>query len=192
MTEMDNAHLSAWLHCLTTSVDLVNDMDAEEKENLSVLLDLPPSLGGAGLQSLNVAADEEYMGSFVGIAAELISFCKSMELPVYIRLAEALEGTKDLGATAGCATITGVQETYGRLERLREPLTDEESKTVTELVRESRLVEVPGAFDSERLDPIPEPLTLTEPRLLMDYTTAPCKHECGIYKKIRHAKQAGP
>ncbi len=39
-------------------------------------------------------------------------------------------------------------------------------------------------------DPVPEPLTPPEPRLLSDYTTAPYKHECGIYKQIRHAKQA--
>jgi hypothetical protein len=51
-------------------------------------------------------------------------------------------------------------------------------------------VEVPGAYDPERPDPAPEPINLPEPRHLSDYTTAPCKHECGIYKQIRHAKQA--
>jgi len=52
-------------------------------------------------------------------------------------------------------------------------------------------VEVPGAYDPDiRPDPTPEPITLPEPRLLNDYITAPCKHECGIYKQIRHAMQA--
>ena len=47
-------------------------------------------------------------------------------------------------------------------------------KTATEMVKGSRLVEGPGAYDPERPDPAPEPVTLPEPRLLNDYTTAPC------------------
>jgi hypothetical protein len=190
MAEMDNAHLSAWLHCLATSEDLNNDLDAAGKANLSELLDLPPSFGGTGLQSLDAAADEEYMRSFAGIAATLISFCRNTKLPVYIRIAEALEGTEDLDAAAGCATITGVKETHERLGWLRDPLTEDESKTTTELVKGNRLVEVPGAYDPERPDPVPEPLTLPEPRLLSDYTTTSCNRECGIYKQIQHAKRA--
>jgi len=45
---MDGAHLSAWLHCLTASDDLENDMSAESREGLSVLLDFPASYGGEG------------------------------------------------------------------------------------------------------------------------------------------------
>ena len=134
--------------------------------------------------------DEEYIGSFAGIAAALISFRMNTELPVYTRIAEALEGTEDVDVSEECATITGVKEIYGRLGWLRDPLTEDESKTATELVKGSRLVEVPGAYDPEKQDPIPEPLTLPEPRLIHDYTTAPCKHECGIYKKIKDGKQA--
>jgi len=48
MDDMDGAHLSAWLHCLTASDDLGNDMGEERKESLSELLDLPASYGGAG------------------------------------------------------------------------------------------------------------------------------------------------
>jgi len=189
---MDGAHLSAWLHCLTTSEDLENDLDAAGKGNLSELLDFPPSYGGGrgGLQSLVVAADEEYMGSFVGIAAALISLCRNTELPVYIRIAEALEETEDMDAATGCATIKGMKEAYKRMGWLRYPLSEDESKTATELVKGSRPVEMPGAYDPERPDPALEPITLPEPRLLSDYTTAPCKHDCGIYKQIRHAKQA--
>ena len=55
---MDIAHLSARLHCLTTSEDLNNDLDAAGKANISELLDLSPSFGGAGIQSMDAAADE--------------------------------------------------------------------------------------------------------------------------------------
>ena len=58
----------------TATDDPENDLSAESRESLSVLLDLPASYGGAGLQSMALAADEEFMGSFAGIAAALITF----------------------------------------------------------------------------------------------------------------------
>ena len=120
---MDGAHLSAWLHCLTASRDLENDLGMEKKAGLSYLLDLPESYGGAGLQSLALAANEEFMGSFAGIAAALISFCRNTELPAYIRIAEALEGTEGEGAVESeCASVKGVKEAFERMEWLREPL----------------------------------------------------------------------
>ena len=89
MTEMDEAHLAAWLHCLHASDVLEKDMGSQGRKSLLKLLDLPASYGGAGLQSLEADADEELLGSFAEIAAALISFCKNTELPVYIRIAEA-------------------------------------------------------------------------------------------------------
>ena len=91
MTEMDGARLSAWLHCPKVSEDLETGLGPEERGNLSELLDLPASYGGAGLQSLEASADDEFLGSFAGIATTLISFCRNTELDVNIRIAEALE-----------------------------------------------------------------------------------------------------
>ncbi len=48
------------------------------------------------MQSLDRSSDEELLGSFAGISASLISFCRSTELPVYIAIAEALESTDDI------------------------------------------------------------------------------------------------
>jgi len=59
------------------------------------LLDLPPAYGGIGLRSLERAADEDLMGSFAGISASLIAFCRKTELPVYIAIADALESMGD-------------------------------------------------------------------------------------------------
>ena len=58
MREMDGAHLSAWLHCLTASEELELALGPEGRSQLSDLLDLPPSYGGAGLQSLEDSADK--------------------------------------------------------------------------------------------------------------------------------------
>ena len=107
MAEMDGAHLSVWLHCLTDSEDLENDLGAEGRGSLSELLDLRASYGGAGLESPVSAADEEFLGSFAGIAANFISLSRSTELPVYIRIVKALERTEDMEADTGCATVEG-------------------------------------------------------------------------------------
>ncbi len=77
-----------------------------------------------------------------------------------------------------------------RTEALREPLSEEETTIATDLIRGARLVEVPGGFDPDRRDSVPEPITLPEPRLLGDFITAPCKHECSIIKQVRRAKKA--
>ena len=59
-------------------------------------LDLPPSYGGAGLNSLCHSNDEELLGSFAAIVASLISFCRKTELHVYMGIAEALEAMGDV------------------------------------------------------------------------------------------------
>ena len=96
MREMDDAHVSTWLHCLTSSTDLEHAIGPDARDQLSGLLDLPPAFGGICLQSLERSADEELLGSFAGISASLISFCRSTERPVYIAIAEALESMDDI------------------------------------------------------------------------------------------------
>jgi len=54
---------------------------------------------------------------------------------------------------------------------------EEESRTTTEMFKGIRLVEVPGAYDPERPDLAPEPITLPELRPIGDYITAPCRLE---------------
>jgi hypothetical protein len=178
------------LHCLIASEDLELTLGAAGRSQLSDILDLPPSYGGAGLQSLEDSADEEFLGSFAAIAAALISFCRKTELRVYIRIAEALESLDDPESEGACPTLRGVQEVMLRTETLREPLTTEETASATDLVRGTRTVEVPGRFDPDKPDPAPEPITLPEPRLVSDFVTAPCRHECSILKQVRHVKKA--
>ena len=95
MREMDTALVSTWLECLTSSNDLEHSLGPSEWDSLTDWLDLPPSYGGSGLHSLSRSADEELLGSFAGIAASLIAFCRKTELPVYISIAQALEALDD-------------------------------------------------------------------------------------------------
>ena len=74
MREMDDAHVSTWLHCLTASTDLESALGPLARDQLTGMLDLPPAFGGIGLQSLERSADEELLGSFATISSSLISF----------------------------------------------------------------------------------------------------------------------
>jgi len=55
-------------------------LPAPERAHLAASLDLPPQFGGVGLQSLIRAADEELLGSWAAVTADLITFCKSKGL----------------------------------------------------------------------------------------------------------------
>jgi len=50
--EIDTAHVSTWLHCLFSSPDLEHSLNPNELNGLTDWLDLPPSYGGSGLNSL--------------------------------------------------------------------------------------------------------------------------------------------
>ena len=140
MTKMDGAHLSAWLQCLTASDDLEQPLGPEGREGLSALLDLPASYGEAGLHSLEVSADEELLGSFAGIAATLIAFCRKTKLPIYIKIVEAVEMLQDPAVGQCCMSMEGVKDASERMDEMREPLNDAETEAATELVRGSRFV----------------------------------------------------
>ena len=100
------------------------------------------------------------MGSLAGIAASLIAFCKKPELPVYIRIAEALETLEDPVACQCCPSMEGVKDASEMMDTMREPLSEVETEVATELMRGSRLVEVPGVYNLEKPDPTPEPITI--------------------------------
>jgi len=95
LLEMDSANVATWLHCLTSSTVLETAMDDSNMDILTDWLDLPPSYGGVGLNSICRSADEEHFGSFATIAASLISFCRKTELHVYVGIAEALKAMGD-------------------------------------------------------------------------------------------------
>jgi hypothetical protein len=78
--------------------------------------------------------------------------------------------------------MDGVRILHETMEALRAPLSVEETQAATNLITGIRTVEVPGRFDPEKQDPAPKPITLSEPRLMNDYTTAPGRHECNIIK----------
>ena len=130
------------------------------------------------------------MGSFAAIAASLISFRRKTEQRVYIRIAETLESTDDSDGGVSCPTLEGVRAAMTMTEALREPLPEEKTAVATDLVRGTITAEVLGRFDPEKRDSVLEPIALPEPRLVGDYITAPCKHECSIIKQVRHAKKA--
>ena len=86
LKEMDGAHLSAWLHCITSLEDLEHALGVHGRDQLASQVDLLAAYGGAGLQSLESSADEEFLGSFAAISASLLALCKNADLQVYTRI----------------------------------------------------------------------------------------------------------
>ncbi len=122
MKEMDGAHLSAWLHYLSSSEDLEHALGAHGRDQLAAQLDLPAAYGGAGLQSLESFVDEEFLGSFAAITTSLIAFCKNVELLVYTRIAQTLEALEETEGSQSCTTTKGIVEVYDTYAIRRVPL----------------------------------------------------------------------
>ena len=97
MNEVDVAHVSTWLQCLTASPDSEHALVPTEREHFIDWLGLPPfSYGKSGLNSLSRFAYEEFLGSFANIGASLIAFCRKNELPLYISIAESQDKLGDV------------------------------------------------------------------------------------------------
>ena len=94
MKEADDAHLTTWMACVGGE-SLIADLPPTERDHLAASLDLPPQFGGVGLQSLIRAADEELLGSWASITSDLITFFRSKDMPVYTKLADALDSMAD-------------------------------------------------------------------------------------------------
>jgi len=126
----------------------------EKHHQLTEWLDLPPFYGGIGLNSLARSADEEFVGSFAGIASSLIELCRKTELPIYISIAEALEALGDVAEILEedlppskelpCVSVAAIAVAAARVATSLSIPSDEEMRTATHLVRGHSVVEVLG------------------------------------------------
>ncbi len=136
MIDMDSAHLSTWLQYLTTSEDSEHALGPEGRDQLTKLLDLMISYVCDGLQPLESFANEDFLESFAGITSALVKICKKRKLPVYTRIAEALESPEDdSGGSQCCPTVQGIGEVNDKIAALREPLSLRVIAVVTQLVQ---------------------------------------------------------
>ena len=113
---MDEEHLSCWLQCLSASRDLELALDPRSLDHLTYWMDFSPTFGCVGTHSLSNSADEEFQGSFAAIASAIISLCRKTNMPVYIRIAEALkEMDASQLAVPLCASAAKVKEVSDKL-----------------------------------------------------------------------------
>jgi len=189
MNTMEEDHLSCWSQYLSASRALESALEPRVLDQLADRLKLPHAFSGAGVHSPVHSANEEFMGSFAVIATALVSFCKNINLPVYIRITEALEEIDSLqpaGFTS--ATVTKVREVSNRLQALGTDITEKELESASQLVKGHMQVEVPGV--NGRVLMAPESIRPPDPRGLADFINAPCNTECVILKQRRHIQQA--
>ena len=89
--DCDTAHRNAWLDNHGAPSDLDDYWDDDDRTKLTKTLDLPPQFGGAGLTSLEHSADEELLGTAAASIADITDFLRDTDIPLYERLAEAVE-----------------------------------------------------------------------------------------------------
>jgi hypothetical protein len=135
------------------------------------------------------------LGSFTGTSASLISFCRSIELPVYIVIAKALKGMDDaaelLSSGVEDSTPLSIMQVREVAVRTLAPIppSDVAFTLATQRVKGHASMEIPGLWSRDGNNPS-EPISLPEPRPLFDYPLAPCKHECSLIKQARRVSHA--
>jgi hypothetical protein len=165
MEEIDREHLSTWMECVGTST-LESDMTAQERRHLATSLDLPPQFGGVGLQSLIRAANEELLGSWTSVTANLIAFFRSKNVTVYDNLADALDAManedRDSTATVTIPAVASLLTVSTRAHAFLADITQAEMDFATATVLGERRVEIPGRFTPLEASEKPEPMILPE------------------------------
>ena len=150
------------------------------------------------MQSLVRAADEELLGSWAAVTADLITFCRSKGLSVYSQIADALDSMPDPPPLPTDAdrdaplhpAIEAMMTVSTRAHAFLETIPKEEVDFATSLTMGERTEEVPGRFSPLEIPTRPDPIVLPDLRTPADYATAPCKHECAIIKQSHHVRQA--
>jgi hypothetical protein len=170
------------------------DLQLVERDHLEASLDLPPQFGGVGLQSFIRATNEELLGSWASITSDLITFFRSKNLPVYTKLANALESMVDSPDTLTEVPAIPVIESRlaigTRAHAFIDIIPQAEIDFSTSLVMGERTVEISGRYSPLEAPTRPDPIVLPDLRTPEDYASAPCKHECAVLKQSRHLRQA--
>ena len=126
----------------------------------------------------------------------MITFRKKTELPIYICIAEAVEALADVTDPSEGETLpnlapklTSIRDAAERAETALSPLSSDELKLASQLIKGHCVVEVPGKWNRPT-DAAPENIILHETRVLISFITAPCKQEVSLMKQTRHVRQA--
>ena len=134
------------------------------------------------------SADEELLGSWASITADLIKFFRSKDQSIYTDLASALESMADedeepLGPTPAppIPAIAALMTVSTRAHAFLSEIPREEMEFDTSLVMGERTVEIPDRYTPLELPLRPEQIVLPDLRTIREYATAPCKHECMCY-----------
>jgi hypothetical protein len=139
------------------------------------------------MQSLIRSVDEELIGSWASITANLIVFVRSKGLIVYERHAYTLDAMADdeEGAMVPIIpTVTTLMAANTSAHTFLVDITQTEMDFATSLALSERLVEAPGRYFPLEAHAKPEPIMLPDLRLPTDYATTSCSHRCVIMKQL--------
>ena len=193
--KLDQLHMITWLDILGAPQDILQEdvggLTAEEITTLTATLDLPPEMGGAGIRSFALSADEAHYGMWGSIMFDLIQFLRGTNIPIYEEMAEAIRTL---------TTGTSVQIPYGaQLLQVHSDIVDnfgeigeDEVDLAMKLIHAEHYVDITGVKDYTNPNQLPTPDRLELPaiRSLTEFTAAQCKGEATVIRQCRHVRQA--
>jgi hypothetical protein len=138
------------------------------------------------------AADEELLGSWASITADLIAFCRSKNQSVCTKIADVLDSMIDfndpLTDNPLPPAIAEMMAVSTRAHGYLESTPQAEVDFATSVIKGERMVAILGRFAPTEAHDKPEPIVLPDLRTPTDYASAPCKHECAVLKQSRHVR----
>ena len=114
--------------------------------------DLPPQFGGVGLHTLIRVVDEEVLGSWASVTANLVSFLRSKGNVVHDKLADAIDGMAEEDSdpndpsTSNIPTGTSMLSTSSRAHAFLSDIPLAELEFALSMVLGERTVEIPGRY----------------------------------------------
>ena len=146
------------------------------------------------LQFLIRAADEELLGSWATVSADLVTFCRS----TYSKITDTLDSMADTPPTPMDedhapplhSTIDAMMTVSMRAHAFLGTIPKKEVDFSTSLIMGERTEKIPGRFSPLEAPTRPNVIVLPDLRTPANYATAPCKHECAILKQSHHVRQA--
>jgi hypothetical protein len=127
------------------------------------------------------AYDDDLLGSWASVTADLVTFCGSKGLSVYSKISDALGSMADppppfgglhdsfsLPAIVAMMAISTMDRAY------LETISKEEIDFTTSRIKGERTVEMPDRYMPLEAHTRPEPIVLSDLKTPADYATAPC------------------
>ena len=215
LQEADRDNVQTWLAIHGAPADFFDSLSAAEQHTLVETLDLPPELGGDGLPSLRLQADEAHHSMWGLVLADLTAFLRSRPWKSYQDLAARLNdlydddgqppqespGEEETGAISVVAVpaprlacIEAALEAEDGVLAICDDLVPEELLFASKMVNGEHNVETAGKdtpqWGERGSANATRPLVQPTPFTFTDFRAAAVRHAAEPARQSRHIQQA--